>query len=113
MSRDSNHRTRTLWLAGALHAFTHVYQVALMPLYLLIQEDLKLVSVSQATLLVTVMMVGYVLPSYPMGMAADRLSRNKLLAGGLAINSLGFILLSFAPNYALATFAVLLAGFGG
>ena len=36
MSSKPNHKTRTLWLAGALHAFTHVYQVALMPLYLLI-----------------------------------------------------------------------------
>jgi MFS family permease len=113
MSSDSQPRTRTLWLAGALHAFTHVYQVALLPLYLLIQRDFKLTSVSQATLLVTVMMVGYVLPAYPLGMAADRFSRNKLLGWGLAINSLGFVLLSLAPNYAMALLAVLLAGAGG
>ena len=113
MRTDPNHKTRTLWLAGVLHAFTHVYQVALLPLYLLIQKDLKLVSVSQATLLVTVMMAGYFLPAYPMGMAADRFSRKKLLAGGLAINSLGFILLSLAPNYATALLAVFLTGVGG
>jgi len=113
MSTDPNHKTRTLWLAGALHAFTHVYQVALLPLYLLIQKDLKLVSVCQATLLVTVMMAGYFLPAYPMGMAADRFNRKKLLAGGLAINSLGFILLSLAPNYATALLAVFLSGVGG
>src|SRR5690242_669539 len=113
MSADRDHKIRTLWLAGALHAFTHVYQVALMPLYLLIQKDLQLTSVSQATLLVSVMMAGYFLPAYPMGMAADRFSRNKLLAGGLAINSLGFILLSLAPNYAFALLAVLLTGVGG
>jgi len=113
MSPDAQHKTRTLWLAGALHAFTHVYQVALMPLYLLIQKDLKLTSVSQATLLVTVMMVGYVLPAYPLGMAADRFSRKKLLAWGLAINSVGFVLLSFAPGYGTALLAVLLTGVGG
>lgn len=113
MSTDPTHKTRLLWLAGVLHAFTHVYQVALLPLYLLIQKDLKLVSVSQATLLVTVMMAGYVLPAYPMGMAADRLNRKSLLAGGLALNSLGFVLLAFAPSYPLALLAVFLAGVGG
>ena len=113
MSPDPHHRTRTLWLAGVLHAFTHVYQVALLPLYLLIQKDLKLASVGQATLLVTVMMAGYFLPAYPMGMAADRFSRKKLLALGLAINSLGFVLLSFAPNYGMALLAVFLTGIGG
>ena len=54
MKAQEMHRTRTLWLTGVLHAFTHLYQVALLPLYLRIQEDLKLRSVEQATLLVTV-----------------------------------------------------------
>ena len=107
------HKTRTLWLAGALHAFTHVYQVALMPLYLLIQRDLKLTSVSEATLLVTVMMAGYFIPAYAMGVAADRYNRKTLLGWGLAINSAGFLLLSFASNYSMALIAVFLAGLGG
>jgi predicted MFS family arabinose efflux permease len=113
MSTDAQHKIRTLWLAGALHAFTHVYQVALMPLYLLIQRDFKLVSVSQATLLVTVMMAGYFLPAYPLGIAADRFSRKKLLGWGLAINAAGFLLLALAPNYPTALLAVLLTGLGG
>lgn len=113
MSADAQHKTRTLWLAGALHAFTHVYQVALLPLYLLIQRDFKLTSVSQATLLVTVMMAGYFLPAYPLGIAADRFSRKKLLGWGLAINAAGFLLLAFAPNYPTALLAVLLTGLGG
>ena len=100
MRSDELHRTRTLWLSGILHAFTHIYHVALMPLYLLIQQDLKLASVGQATLLVTMMMVSYFVPSYPMGVLADRLSRRKLLGLGLAISGLGFVVLSFAPNYA-------------
>jgi MFS family permease len=107
------HKTRTLWLAGALHAFTHLYQVALLPLYLLIQRDLGLANVDQATLLVTVMGVAYFLPSYPMGWLADRFSRKKLLALGLILNGLGFVTLALAPNYALALVAVVLAGLGG
>jgi MFS family permease len=106
------HPIRTLWLCGALHAFTHIYHVALMPLYLLIQRDLKLASVEQATLL-TLMMLAYFLPSYGMGALADRLSRKKLLTAGLAINGLGYVGLAFAQNYAWAVVCVMIAGLGG
>src|SRR5438874_12018737 len=112
MTSHANHKTRTLWLTGVLHGFTHLYQVALLPLYLRIQQDLKLGSVEQATLLVTVMGLAYFIPSYPLGALADRLSRKKLLAAGLAINSLGFICLAFAPNYAWALGSMVIAGFG-
>ena len=110
---SERHKTRTLWLCGALHAFTHVYHVALLPLYLRIQQDLNLGSVEQATLLVTVLGLAYFVPSYPLGALADRMSRKKLLAAGLAINGLGFVMLSFAPNYAWALVGVVVAGFGG
>jgi len=55
MTSRPDHKTRTLWLMGILHGFTHVFQIALIPLYLLIQRGLKLESVERATLLVTVM----------------------------------------------------------
>jgi MFS transporter, FSR family, fosmidomycin resistance protein len=113
MRTHEHHRTRTLWLAGVLHGFTHLYGVALLPLYLRIQQDLKLGSVEQATLLVTVLGAAYFLPSYPLGVLADRLSRKRLLAAGLAINGLGFVGLSFAPSYAWALLSVVVAGFGG
>jgi MFS family permease len=102
-----------LWLCGALHAFTHIYQVALMPLYLLIQRDLGLSSVEHATLLLTLMMLAYFLPSYGMGVLADRFSRKKLLAAGLAVNGLGYVGLAFAQNYAWAVACVMIAGLGG
>ena len=113
MTTDAHHKTRTLWLTGVLHAFTHLYSVALLPLYLRIQQDLKLGSVEQATLLVTVMGAAYYLPSYSLGVLADRLSRKRLLAAGLAVNALGFVSLAFAPNYAWALASVVVAGFGG
>jgi MFS family permease len=109
----ANHKTRTLWLTGMLHCFTHLYGTALLPLYLLIQHDLKLNSVSQATSLVTVMLIAYFLPSYPLGVLADRMSRKKLLAYGLAINALAFVGLAFAPGYGSAMACVILAGIGG
>ena len=72
MSADTQHKTRALWLVGALHAFTHIYHVALLPLYLLMQRDFGFTSVGQATALVTVMMIAYFLPSYFLGVLADR-----------------------------------------
>lgn len=113
MDADRKLKTSTLWLCGVLHGFTHLYPVALLPLYLRIQQDLHLRGVEQATLLVTVMGLAYFLPSYPVGVLADRVSRKLLLAVGLAINGLGFALLSWAPNYPCALGAVIVAGLGG
>ena len=113
MSAEAQHKTRALWLVGALHAFTHIYHVALLPLYLLMQRDFGFANVGQATALVTVMMIAYFLPSYFLGALADRVSRKKLLGWGLFINAAGFTALAFAPNYAWALTAVIVAGCGG
>ena len=107
------HRVRTLWLLGVLHAFTHVYHVALLPLYLPMQRDLKLSSLEQATLPMTVMMLVYYGLSYPLGILADRVSREKLLGWGLFINALGFVSLALAPNYPAALASVVIAAIGG
>ena len=84
------HRQRSLWLCGMLHGFTHVYHVALLPLFLLIQKDLDLASLPHATLLQTIMMIAYFAPSYLAGILADRVDRRTLLCGGLILNALGF-----------------------
>jgi MFS family permease len=113
MNHHEKHRTRTLWLTGVLHGFTHLYQVALLPLYLQIQQDLHLAGVEQATLLLTIMFAAYFIPSYPMGILADKLSRKKILVAGLAINGLGFLLLSLSSNYGWAVLSMIVAGIGG
>jgi len=107
------HPARTLWLLGVLHAFTHIYHVALVPLYLPIQRGLELDSVAQATLLQTVLMLAYFVPSYAMGILADRFDRRLLLSFGLALNGLGFVALALAPNFACALASVFVAGIGG
>ncbi len=113
MSSDHHHRVRTLWLTGILHAFTHLYQIALVPLYLLIRTDLHLRSEGDAPLLVTIMGLSYFFPSYPIGVLADRVSRKKLLAFGLALNGLAFVALAYSPNYTCALVSAILAGLGG
>jgi len=104
---------RTLWLCGALHTFTHLYQVALMPLYLLIEKDLQLGGIERATFLLTAMMAAYYPPIYPAGLLADHWSRKKILAWGLAINGAGFIVLSLAHSYPMALLGAAIAGLGG
>ena len=113
MQPETKHKTRVLWLTGLLHAFTHLYQVALMPLYLLIQRDFKFQSVGAATLLMTVLLVSCFGPSYPIGILADRYNRKTLLTFGLVLNAVGFIALAFAPSYGWALASVAVAGFGG
>ncbi len=113
MSTAKGHETRALWLTGMLHAFTHAYQVALLPLYLLIKRDFHLAGEGEATLLLTVMLTAAYLPSYPIGILADRMSRKALLALGLVVNGLGFIGMALAPNYAWVVAFTALAGFGG
>ncbi len=107
------HRGRTLWLCGILHGFTHTYQVALLPLYLQIQQDFKLASIGEATLLMTAMMAAYFLPSFLMGHLADSMSRKKLLGWGLLINASGFVGLGLAPSYPVALLCIIVAGLGG
>jgi MFS family permease len=113
MSTDSPHRERTLWLCTVLHGFTHIYNVALIPLYLLIRRELRLEDDSQTTLLVTAMGIAYCLPSYPMGVLADRMNRRTLLGAGLAFNGLAFVFLSMAHSYGAMMLWVIMAGIGG
>jgi MFS family permease len=115
MSVHQQHRARTLWLSGVLHAFTHLYQVALLPLYFLILKDPQfgLKNVEQATFLVTVLMLSYFVPAYPVGVLADRFSKRKLLAIGLIINAAGFIGFSLSRNYGQAIAFLIVSGVGG
>ncbi len=110
---STSHKTRMLILVSLLHAFTHIYQVALLPLYLPIQKGFGLESVGSSTFLVTLMMAAYFLPSYAMGALADRISRKRLLGTGLAVNAAGYLLLAWAPTYPIALAAMVVAGLGG
>jgi MFS family permease len=58
-------------------------------------------------------MVSYFLPSYPVGVLADRFSKRKLLAFGLALNSGAFVGLSWASTYTEAVLWMVCAGLGG
>src|SRR5689334_10651814 len=78
----------TLVLGTCLHALTHAYCTALVPLYLLIVADLKLSGVRAASLIVTIYGLVYCLGSYGAGVLADRFNRKTLLGVGLIGNAI-------------------------
>ena len=101
-----------LW-CGVLHAFTHSFHVVLMPLYLPIQRDFGFESVAPATLLMTVLMVSYFLPSYVLGVVADRFDRRLILGMGLVLNGVGFVGLGLVQSFSGALLCCVVAGLGG
>ena len=110
---DAAHRNRSLALLTVLHGFTHLYHVALLPLFLRIKSHYDLPTTDEATLLLTVLMLAYYAPSYIAGELSDRFNRKLLLTIGLVLNGLGFVLLALAPSYSTAMAAVVMAGLGG
>lgn len=80
---DRPSRRTTLFFCTLLHAFTHAYGTLLVPLYLLIRDDLGLPYASRASLLVVLYGVVYCLGSFPAGILADRFNRKHLLGLGL------------------------------
>ena len=103
----------SLWLVTVLHATTHIYQFALLPLYLAIRADLHLTGDWQATMLMTVQGVVYFGMSLPMGILADKMSRKKLMAIGAFMNALAMLGLAYAPNYGWAIVWMAVAGLFG
>jgi MFS family permease len=113
VSSTQKREKQTLFGVGMLHAFTHVYHVALMPLYLMMHEDLKMGSMDRTTFLMTAMMTAYFLPSYWVGGLADRMDRRKLLGIGLIINGAGFAAFSRVDSFYGAVLCMLVSGLGG
>lgn len=109
---DQSHPGFLIW-CGVLHAFTHSFHVVLMPLYLPIQRDFGFESIAQSTLLMSVLMIAYILPSYVVGSLADRTDRRCLLGLGLVINGVGFVGLGLASSYEWALVGTIVAGVGG
>src|SRR5262245_17305157 len=91
----------TLALCTVLHAFMHAYMTMLVPLYVLIAQDLKQTGVARATVLVTVYGACFALFSYWSGVLADRHDRKWLLGLGLIGNAIAIALLGLTKDYSL------------
>ena len=103
----------TLALCTLLHAFTHAYGTILVPLYLLMESDLHLRGVWQASLLVTVYGFVYCASSYVAGVLADRSDRKFLLGVGLVGNAAAIALIGLVRQYELIVALAVAAGLFG
>jgi MFS family permease len=103
----------TLALCTILHAFTHAYGTLLVPLYLLMQRDLKLPGVGRASLIVTIYGLVTCMFSYPAGILADRFNRKALLGIGLLGNAIAISAMALTHNYPLLIACGVLAGLAG
>jgi FSR family fosmidomycin resistance protein-like MFS transporter len=103
----------TLGLCTVLHAFTHAYGTLLVPLYLLMQGDLKLRGVGYASFIVTIYGLVTCIFSYPAGILADRFNRKALLGIGLLGNAIAISAMALTHNYHLLILFGVLAGLSG
>jgi MFS family permease len=103
----------TLALCTLLHAFTHAYGTILVPLYLLMKDDLRLRGVWQASLVVTVYGFVYCATSYFAGVLADRSDRKLLLGVGLVGNAVAVALIGVVRQYELVFALAVAAGLFG
>ena len=103
----------TLALCTLLHAFTHAYGTILVPLYLLMESDLRLRGVWQASLVVTVYGFVYCATSYPAGILADRSDRKFLLGVGLLGNAAAVALMGVVRQYESVVALAVAAGLFG
>jgi MFS family permease len=103
----------TLGGSIGLHAFTHAYGAMLVPLYLLIAQDLKLPGLGRATLLVTVYGLVYFILSYPAGVLADHVNRKSLLGLALLLNAAAIALMGITRQYHWLIVLAVVAGIAG
>ena len=103
----------TLILCTLLHAFTHAYGTILVPLYILMREDLGLGSLGRVSLIVTIYGLVYCLLSYPAGVLADGTNRKALLGIGLIVNAVAILLMGLTRRYELLICLGVLGGVAG
>ncbi len=96
---SGNRSGLTLGLCTILHALTHALGSMLVPLYLVMRDDLRRGGVKEIALIVTVYGVVYALLSYPAGILADRMNRKVLLGVGLIGNALAVFLMGLTHRY--------------
>src|SRR6202044_1953570 len=89
----------TLFLCTILHAFTHAYATMLVPLYLMMRDDLHLKLVSAVSTIVTLSGIVYSIGSYGGGLLADRFDRKTLLGIGLLGNAVAIIAMGLTRQY--------------
>ena len=103
----------TLGMTVVLHAFTHGYGTLLVPLYLLMRDDLQRPGVKSIAFIVAIYGVVYASLSYFSGIFADRFNRKNLLGLGLIGNAAAIALMGLTRRYELLVLLGVLGGLFG
>src|ERR1044071_5219216 len=111
--RSILHSRITLALCTVLHALTHAFASLLVPLYLLMKNDLGRSGVKAVALIVTIYGAVYCLFSYPAGVMADRFNRKVLLGVGLLGNALAILAMGLTRQYEMLIGLAIVAGIFG
>ena len=102
---------QVLSLVGSGHAVSHLYLLALPPLFPLLREDLG-ASYAALGFLVATFNVATGVAQIPAGFLVDRFGARPLLLLGLAVMGAAIAALGFAPTYWLMLVLIALAGIG-
>jgi MFS family permease len=102
---------QVLALVGSGHAVSHLYLLALPPLFPLLRDDLG-ASYAALGLLVTAFNVATGAAQVPAGFLVDRFGARRLLLFGLGVMGAAMTALGFAPSYWLMLVFIAIAGLG-
>ena len=103
------HSVRVISLVGAAHFISHIYQLALPPLFPLLLVDLD-VSYTALGLLVSVFSIAAVAGQVPMGFVVDRIGGARVLIGGLAVQGAAIAAVAATTSYWTLLLAIAIAG---
>ena len=103
------HSVRVISLVGAAHFMSHIYQLALPPLFYLLIQDFD-VSYTALGFLVSVFSIAAVLGQVPMGFVVDRIGGGKVLIGGLVVQGAAIAAVAATTSYWSLLLVIAVAG---
>lgn len=104
-------QVQTISLVGAGHFLSHLYQLALPPLFVWMKEDLQ-VSYAALGLALLAYSVSTAALQTPVGILVDRVGARWVLAAGLLINAVAMVGIGLSSGYWDLVLYMLLAGVG-
>ncbi len=98
-------------LVGVIHALSHFFQLSIAPLFPLMREDLG-VSYAELGVMMAVFFTVSGLAQTAAGFIVDRFGPRAILAGGLALYTVGLGILGLAPSYPWMFVGAVFGGLG-
>ena len=98
-------------LVTTAHFFSHLYIMALPPLFPVLTAELGISATSLGLALALYNVTTAILQT-PMGMAVDRFGPGAILVAGQALAAMAFILVGLVPGYGMLLLAMVVGGIG-